>query len=468
MFNNSSLNGLMAGNINLSTYQKKLNSAKTSSEARKIIKEAMQVAQKNVVGQTNSSTIKRDAQAVATLLSNYGSKWNANVSSLASAWNKATTIKQMKSATTKTTDIFDNYFTNGYQPNSIGNKRLRESGEKVTMSDGRTQNVWRQDGTGTLYVWEGNGNGGGKYITLHDFNTKYNAPKKNTNTGTWVNPYADENGNRVGSGSSAPATNNSAPVASSSSSVVTSDPIVQKPDANKIDWQKKDIDEMAAILGLETYKTADILKLYNDVTNKQFDELDTQVKRTQAENLRSLEGTYNDYLNTIRENRANAISNGMTKGAAAAEQLASMYANAQAISESQQKYYDSQYDIAQERATALATNATQAKNDRLEIEKYLGELRGTYEANSVNELAARLAYSSQLQDAKMQADATTNAAGITAAANRYAADVGYQSAAYQAANNTDDLYNMIRKAKEGDPVAIEYMKYYQQFNNENK
>lgn len=195
----------------------------------------------------------------------------------------------------------------------------------------------------------------------------------------------------------------------------------QLPEVNKIDWQNKSIDEMASILGIENYKMADILSLYNAATNKKFDELDTQVKRAQSENLRALEGNYEQYLNQLREGRANAVSNGITKGAAAAAQLANMIVNAQTVSDGQQTYYDTLYDIAQQRGTALEENAVTAYKDRQAIEQYLGSLRGTYEANSVNELAARLGATSQVEAARLQADATTKAAGINAAATKAAA-----------------------------------------------
>jgi hypothetical protein len=193
------------------------------------------------------------------------------------------------------------------------------------------------------------------------------------------------------------------------------------PEPNMIDWQHMDIDEMAKILGLDTYKQADILKLYNDASNKKFDELDTQTKRAQADNLRSLQGQYDAYLNNLRENRANAVSNGMTKGASAAMQLATMYANAKTISDNQQALSDTLFDLGQQRATALETNKTTAYKDRQAIEQYLGSLRSTYQANDVNELAARLAANSQVKAAQLQADATTKAAGINAAATQSAA-----------------------------------------------
>lgn len=398
------------------------------------------------------------------------------------------------------------YFSNGYQPNTINGSKLKKTGKTVgqtglkgsTSYGGKnmdSQNIWK-DGNGNQWIWIRTGDSMGYYIQYNpnykgkvDFaggnSASYDKYMVSSKTGTkttnptyWKSSADAEYQKTTSSTYKAPEptptptpTPNptpapSAPVTNTNTNVVTKTP---EPEPEKvvpkIDWQTKDIDEMAKILGIETYKTADILQKYNDLTNKQYDQLDTDVKRAQAENLRALEGTYNDYLNTIRENRANAISNGMTKGAAAAEQLASMYANAQAISESQQKYYDSQYDIAQERATSLAQNTLQAEADRKEIEKYLGELRGTYEANSVNELAARLSAKSQVHSAQIQADANTKAAGITAAANKYAADVGYQSAAYQVANQqqTQTLYDIIKLAQNGDSVAKAYLEYHQKF-----
>ena len=232
-------------------------------------------------------------------------------------------------------------------------------------------------------------------------------------------PTTNKNNTTTKKPSSGTGTSTSTKTPSVSATVTTKEP--EKKEVPKIDWQNKPIDEMAEILGIENYKTADILAMYNEATNKKFDELDTEVKRYQAENLRALEGNYQTYLNSLRENKANAISNGMTKGAAAAQQLASMIAGAQAVSDSQQYYHDSLYDIAQERGTALAENVITADKDRKAIEQYLGTLRGTYEANSVNELAARLASNSQVQAAQIQADAATKAAGIQAAATKAAA-----------------------------------------------
>src|SRR5574344_1098239 len=202
------------------------------------------------------------------------------------------------------------------------------------------------------------------------------------------------------------------------------------PVMNKIDWQNKSTDEMANILGMTNYKYEDILKNYESATNKKFDEYDTQMKRNRADNLRTLEGQYETYLNTLRENRANAVSNGINKGTSAAMQLASMFGNAQTIKDNQQVYNDKLYDLVQERGTALEQAKINAKADENALLQYLGTLRGTYEANSVNELASRLGYAAQVKAADIAANATKYAANTSSSASQYAETLKLYQAAY--------------------------------------
>ena len=441
------------GTLDTKYITSQLNKASSASAARKILSDVMgglttSTLMDNVLtGNKFTKNLENNKKAVTSLLQQYGKTYKTDVSALVKNWNSVKNAKGMTSVLNSTLDNFNNYFTNGYQPNHYNGQRLKEAGDTVTMADGRTQNVWKTP-DGTRYVWIGDGNRGGKYVTKAEFDAKY-APKAADTASSGSYSYAPSYSDGGGDYSVPDSTGGE-------NYAAMQNQVAQAP---KIDWLNKDIDEMAGILGLETYKTEDILKSYNEATNKKFDELDTQVKRTQAENLRALEGNYDTYLNTVRENRANAISNGMTKGAAAAEQLAAMYANAQTVSESQQKYYDNQYDIAQERATALEENVNKARQDRLDIEKYLGELRSTYDASSVNELAARLAASSQVYDARAAADAQIKSAGISANAERAAANVGYRTNGYTSSELTD--YEMIQKMYDGDQAARAYieMKY---------
>ena len=78
---------------------------------------------------------------------------------------------------------------------------------------------------------------------------------------------------------------------------------------------------------------------------------------------------------------------------------------------------DTIYDTIQQRGTKLEENKLLAQQERRDVEKYLGDLRGTYEANSVAELAARLSADSQIRAAQIGANATTRAAQIGASAS---------------------------------------------------
>lgn len=237
---------------------------------------------------------------------------------------------------------------------------------------------------------------------------------------------------------------------------------VETPKVNKIDWQLKSIDEMSKLVGMDNYKYEDILKLYNDASNAKFNEYDTLMKREQADNLRSLQNTYDTYLDTMRENRSNAISNGMTKGTAAAQQLASLYGVQQSINEDQQAYHDTIYDLVQQRGTALEENKLLAQQERRDVEKYLGDLRGTYEANSVNELAARLSLQAQLKAAEINANATTKAAGIQAAASRYAATAGQDQVLglYQSLyGETEGNRRYLEQVERSDRATASYYDY---------
>lgn len=307
-----------------------------------------------------------------------------------------------KYGTFKTTD------KNGvrYQPNNVGGSKLTKTGKTAAFNKaGLEQNVWK-DTNGNYYYWEG-------------YENKYKQLSRPQLAQVFGNPNATNNDSNTGGNSGDGGGSYNAPSGGGTNASTVTE--TKPPEVPKIDWTMMNVDEMADILGIDTYKYEDILKLYNNASNKKFDELDTQVKRTQADNLRALQGQYDTYLNTLRENRANAVSSGMTKGANAALQLASMYANAQSISQNQQALSDTLYDLGQQRATALAENETTASKDRKAIEQYLASLQTTHEANSVNELAARLAANSQVQAAQIQADATTKAAGINAAATKSAA-----------------------------------------------
>lgn len=85
----------------------------------------------------------------------------------------------------------DYYFSNGYQPQYVNNKKLSASGLKVwnVFSEGTSQsnattfgkqNIWKAGNK--YYVWVGNGNKGGDYV---DVTSKVNSSIKNKVNYTW-------------------------------------------------------------------------------------------------------------------------------------------------------------------------------------------------------------------------------------------------------------------------------------------
>jgi hypothetical protein len=64
---------------------------------------------------------------------------------------------------TKNKDVANGTFSNGYQPNNVGGKKLSKSGIQDYMN-GVLQNVW-QTSDGTLYIWDGTQN---KYLKYQE------------------------------------------------------------------------------------------------------------------------------------------------------------------------------------------------------------------------------------------------------------------------------------------------------------
>lgn len=176
------------------------------------------------------------------------------------------------------------------------------------------------------------------------------------------------------------------------------------------DWQYTTNQQLADRLGITNYKYEDILKSLNNATAAKFNEYDTQIKQQQSTNLRSLEDNYVAYLQALRENKANAVQNGIIKGQAAANYLTTMLSNNSTIAQGQQSMQDILNTANTERATALATNADTARTEASAWDQYLGNLRGTYTANNVNKYAAELTADAQTRAAGIAANATTSAA----------------------------------------------------------
>lgn len=177
-------------------------------------------------------------------------------------------------------------------------------------------------------------------------------------------------------------------------------------------------DEIAKRFGIKT-KESDLYNTYMQAVNAQFNESDAQMQRAKDENLRTLRSQYEQSLIDARNNRANAVATGITKGTAAASQISSMLGMQQAGGEQQTALNDILVDLANQRGTALAGARTQAQTDANTIAQYLAQMGAAYQANDVNKYAA---------------DATRYAANVTAGGTAKAANSAY-----------DFLYNLLNE-----------------------
>ena len=75
---------------------------------------------------------------------------------------------------TKNSDIKNGTFSNGYQPDNVGGKKLSKSGI-TDVVNGVTQNVW-QTSDGKLWIWDGTQN---RYLEYDDGSTKKASPPPN-------------------------------------------------------------------------------------------------------------------------------------------------------------------------------------------------------------------------------------------------------------------------------------------------
>lgn len=244
---------------------------------------------------------------------------------------------------------------------------------------------------------------------------KASTPKQNYSTYNWAQ-------NNV---TPTRTTTTQAPTQTAASSA-SSTPVQQVAPNPFEDWQNYTNDQIASKLGFKNYSYQDILGMLNNASAAKFDEYDAQTQRTRDNNLRALEDTYSTYLQNMRTDRANAVSNGITKGTAAANQLTTMLANNANIAQSEQTMNDLLNDLALQRSTALAENANTARTEASAWDQYLGTLRSNYTANNVNRYAADITAAAQTKAAQIAANATTNAAGISANAQSNAANASYQ------------------------------------------
>ena len=172
-------------------------------------------------------------------------------------------------------------------------------------------------------------------------------------------------------------------------------------------------DEIAKRFGIvNDYAT--VLAEMQGATSKKFDELNTQTLKAKDDSLRTMQSQYQQYLDGIRSAKSNAVATGISKGTAAAQQIAAMLGGQQQTAASQQTLTDLLNTINEQRATALATDVNTARTQTNEMGKYLSQIGATYDSNAINKYAAQLAADAQTRAAQIAASGQTSAARINA------------------------------------------------------
>ena len=213
------------------------------------------------------------------------------------AWFRAEDVKKGQNMYSSPYTTGNTYFSNRYQPNTINGSKLKKTGLTVgdtglkgsTSYNGKNmddQNIWK-DGSGNQWIWIRTGADTGYYIQYHagykgavDFNggnsSTYDKYMVSSKTGTKVT-------NKLDWGTDEPApvpepTRQSVPIYNITYSPPKVDTSAK--DERIAELEKKlegylkvwSAPELAELYGID-YNEANILKDYNDATNKYYDDI---------------------------------------------------------------------------------------------------------------------------------------------------------------------------------------------------
>lgn len=198
----------------------------------------------------------------------------------------------------------------------------------------------------------------------------------------------------------------------------------------------------------------DIDKAYDQAVKAKYDEMDAYSRMARDSSLQDMTASHDQYLQTLREQRARAPQTGIMKGASMAAELQGMFGSQNNMVESQQAYQDQMAKLMYERGTATEQARINALQDKNKVAAQMGQLGTEKYGMDVQNEASYLSYLAQYDQntaAMLQAAGVWNqaegqntrrktsestsssysyddSANIAAAAQRYAAD---QSAAAQ-------------------------------------
>lgn len=227
---------------------------------------------------------------------------------------------------------------------------------------------------------------------------------------------------------------NSAPSLSSFTNAAKGAKTEPKPDPLP-EWAF-DLNDFANHFGL-MLKYEDILKEKEAATDAKFKEYDTQAQRAEHGVLRAQDAAYDQYLQGLRNQTANAVSTGAMRGANQANALAEMLAMQQGNKETGTAFSDLMFDLMQQRGTAREEDKLWARDleqqRRFKIADYE---QGRY-ATLVNDRVGELNYAGAVNAAGLNALGSYMQGLASAAGTRDAAYIGTQGQMDQYSKNRE-------------------------------
>lgn len=368
------------------------------------------------------------------------------------------------------------YFNNGYQPNTINGSKLKKTGLTVgdtglkgsTSYNGKNmddQNIWKDD-SGNQWIWIRTGADTGYYIQYHagykgavDFNggnsSTYDKYMTSSKTGTKVTNKLDwgEDDETVPSAptqQTVPIYNVSytAPKVDTSAKDKRIEELENKLDEYLRVWSAP---ELAELYGID-YNEANILKDYNEATNKYYDDLIAEQNALRTQYVRNNSQYLNQITDAYLDSYKNAAPTATGKGALAANVLSTQLAAGLTNAENDYGMLQNVNNLEKTRQAELVSNNNEAKQYYNKIGTTLSTLGANKNASDVKQAIAVLdKYSSDYASDRAYAAylAQSNAAKYSGLAN------ASQTAAAASANANawDQIYNWYKTYHNGTYAA---------------
>ena len=185
--------------------------------------------------------------------------------------------------------------------------------------------------------------------------------------------------------------------------------------------------ELASLYGLN-YDYDYILGVLNDASDAYYNEVSEKAKKLQEDTLRNQVNLYYQYLDSMRQQRANAVNTGINRGTQAAQEVANYLAHQQQITNALSESNSGLYDLYNQAATKRMENRVSALDKYNSLGTALMSAGANFNANDVQRYAADMSAASQAA----YANAYQNAAALNAQA---AVDSAYMNSYLNPANS---------------------------------